>query len=131
MKKNRVLPIVTPTFDTSKFEANAGALPTPETVENTVSVLTKKTPPASKPKSDTENMSGTSAKTIVVVKKEAGRPKKENAIGRSVYNTMVKKSLIKDIKRIAVEEDATVADLIEEALTMLISDRRKTSLRAR
>ena len=120
MKKQRVSPIPTPTLDASKFETSLGTLPTTETVEKTVSFLTK---PAttSKPK-------GSAAPVVqekVVPKRSAGRPVKENAVGRSVYNTMVKKSLIKDIKRIGVEEDATVADLIEEALTAFITERKK------
>ena len=120
MKKQRISPIPTPALDASKFETSLGTLPSTETVEKTVSALTKPTM-SSKPK-------GSAAPAVqekIIPKRSAGRPVKENAVGRSVYNTMVKKSLIKDIKRIAVEEDATVADLIEEALTMFITDRKK------
>ena len=117
MKKQRIAPIPTPTFDGLKFQTDSGGLPTAETVESAVSALTEKKSPETKK---------TTEKTVVKPSRKAGRPLKMNAAGRSVYNTMVQKSLIKDIKRIAVEEEVTVADLIEEALQMFVDSRKKS-----
>lgn len=117
MKKQRVSPIAT-------FQINpdfgGGDLPKPEEANLTIATLTGKaeTPPSvSTPKNDEmeENKNTQKSENQIVITEtfKGGRPMKENAVGRVKFTTMLQPDLIKQLKRVAIDENVSVADLIE------------------
>lgn len=123
MKKQRVSPIAT-------FQINpdfsGGDLPKPEDANRTIAELTGKTeipPSVAAPKAEetadlaTENMQKNGHQVVVTTEIfKGGRPLKKGAVGRVKFTTMLQPDLIKQLKRVAIDENRSVADLVEIAI---------------
>lgn len=113
MKKQRVSPITN--FQINS-DFNGGNLPNPEDANRTIAALTGKaemTP--SVPASETEEMAlDNDIVTNEIFK--GGRPLKTSAAGRIKFTTMLHPDLIKHLKRTAIDENSSVADLLEIAI---------------
>jgi hypothetical protein len=139
-KKQRVSPVADFQINTDII---TGDLPALDTVNKTVAELTgKKTvvnptpqvkattakpPKETKPKKEVEKKQEPKAvKTPPKAKQEViaeikmqlkyGRPQKEIAAGRTKFTTMLQPEMVKQLKRKAIDEGITVADLLETLL---------------
>jgi hypothetical protein len=119
MKKQRVSPI-------ASFQINpdfgGGDLPKPEDANRTIAELTGKpnpTPSVAVPKTEEiepENTQVTEIQSITNEIFKGGRPVKEVAVGRVKFTTMLQPDLVKQLKRAAIDENISVADLIEKSI---------------
>jgi hypothetical protein len=99
----------------------------PDATNNEPSAMAATEKTAKTPKSDSKKAKKTVAKITkiekpakVVVKSDTpqyGRPLKEIAIGREKFTTMLQPDLVKSLKRQAIDEGITVADLLETILS--------------
>jgi hypothetical protein len=140
-KKQRVSPVADFQINTDII---TGDLPALDTVNKTVAELTgKKTvvnptpkakattvkpPKPSKPKKEAEKKQEPKAvkptppkakqEVIAEIKMQLkyGRPQKEIAAGRTKFTTMLQPEMVKQLKRKAIDEGITVADLLETLL---------------
>lgn len=120
-KKQRVSPV-------ADFQINTdiitGDLPALDTVNKTVAKLTgKKTvvQPTSKAKVTTAKPPKppkAKQELIAEIKMQLkyGRPQKEIAAGRTKFTTMLQPEMVKQLKRQAIDQGITVADLLETLL---------------
>lgn len=125
MKKQRVSPITS--FQLNS-DFNGGDLPKPEDVNQTIATLTGKadTPPSvvspKTNKMENNNISITEKQTTTNETFKGGRPLKEGATGRLKFTTMLHADLIKELKRTAIDENMSVADLLEIAIKKYLNN---------
>ena len=89
----------------------ADKIPKVEKVEKVEKAAKQKTAPAKITKIEKTPKNARPADTP-----QYGRPLKESAIGREKFTTMLQPDLVKSLKRQAIDEGITVADLLENIL---------------
>ena len=122
-KKQHISRVEPPTFDATKF-AVTGNLPTPETVNQSVSEVTgveaeketkKKTPSVKEP-----------IKTEKPKKSEIERGRDaRGALNRVGITALVDKDLLKQTKILAIQKGLSMSDIINDALVVYLNSKFK------
>jgi Ribbon-helix-helix domain len=115
MSKVQRKPALPPSFNANAFEqTNTGDLLATQTVNQLAAIVTGQ--PIAQPEPP--------AKASEPIKKSYGRPIKEVAVGRDRFTTRLRPEYVEDLKRLAARRRITVADLVEEIISVYVDENR-------
>lgn len=100
MTKKRISPVQTPEAIKVKPTPPAGDLAAPEAITSAIDQVTE---PQKRRQQD-------------------GRPIKPAAVNRMQYSTMINKDYLKKLKKRAIDEDLSTADLLERIISKYLSE---------